>query len=62
MKMNLLALLAGADVLVASVLAIKAHMPHQWIESMGIFAIAYLLYYTAQHRNDPKVKRWLDWF
>jgi len=60
--MNPLALLAGADFLVASVLAIKAKMPHQWIESMGIYAIAYLLYYLVKNRDDPKVKRWLDLF
>ena len=60
--MNPLVLLAGVDFVVASVLAIKAHIPHQWIESMGIYAIAYLLYYISKKRDDPKVKRWLDLF
>lgn len=60
--MNPLTLLSGAVFLVASVLVIKAHIPHQWIEGMGIYALAYLLYYISKNRKDPKVKRWLDLF
>lgn len=44
------------------VFALTAQTPKDWINSTCAFILGFLVSYIVLYPNDPKIKRWLDWF
>jgi len=44
------------------VFALTGDTTKDWINSACAFILGFLVSYIVLYPNDPKIKRWLDWF